>query len=103
MLSGGRDAQAKIRKAKNELFCYQIFRENPHLQEFQQHFYRQWLEANTTLGIGLLRSGQITAARPYLWRALTQQKFNLRTIAALILSFIPQPLAKQLLRTDSSA
>ncbi len=97
MLSGSRDAKAKIRKAKSELFCYQTFVEDARLHEFKQHFQQKWLAANTTLGIGLLRSEQIADARPYLWRALSQQKFNLRTIVALVLSFVPRPLANQFL------
>ncbi|MBE8967021.1 glycosyltransferase family 2 protein [Nostocales cyanobacterium LEGE 12452] len=97
MLSGSRDVQAKIRKAKSEMFCYQVFMEDPRLQEFRTHFQQKWLEANTTLGIGLLRSEQIAAARPYFWQALNQQKFNVRTLAALSLSFTPQLLASKLI------
>lgn len=97
MLSGSRNAQAKIRKAKSEMFCYQTFMEDSRLQEFHNYFQAQWLDAHTTLGIGLLRNEQITAARPYLWQALRKQKLNFRTLAALTLSFTPQPLANQLL------
>ncbi|HLO85496.1 MAG TPA: glycosyltransferase family 2 protein [Nostocaceae cyanobacterium] len=96
--SGSRNTQAKIRKAKSELFCYQVFMEDGLLKEFHNYFKAQWLAANTTLGIGLLRDKQITAARPYFWRALSEQKFNLRTITALILSFVPQNLVNKLLR-----
>lgn len=95
MLSGGRDAQAKIRKAHSEIFCYERFLEDEQLQEFKPYFRQKWLHANTTLGIGLLRSQQLAEARPYLLRALSQQKFNLRTIAALILSFTPQSFASK--------
>ncbi|MEH2184358.1 glycosyltransferase family 2 protein [Nostoc sp.] len=97
MLSGSRDVQAKIRKAKSEMFCYQVFMEDPRLQEFRTHFQQKWLEANTTLGIGLLRSEQIAAARPYFLQALNQQKFNVRTMAALSLSFTPRFLASKLI------
>lgn len=95
MLSGRRDFQAKIRKAKAEIFCYKHFMEDQQMQEFQPYFKQKWLHANTTLGIGFLRAKQVAAARPYLWRALNQQKFNLRTIAALMLSFTPQPFASR--------
>ncbi|NES82846.1 MAG: glycosyltransferase family 2 protein, partial [Moorea sp. SIO2B7] len=44
-----------------------------------------------TLGIGLIRDGQIAEARPYLFRALSQN-FSLRTVAALMLTVIPQQL-----------
>lgn len=102
MLSGSRDAEAKIRKAKSELFCYKIFMEDARLQEFKAYFQDKWLEAHTTLGIGLLRTEEIADARSYLWQALKQQKFNLRTIIALILSFIPRLLAHRLLRVAKS-
>ncbi|MEA5602815.1 glycosyltransferase family 2 protein [Nostoc sp. UHCC 0252] len=97
MLSGSRDVQAKICKAKSEMFCYQVFMEDPRLQQFRAYFQRKWLEANTTLGIGLLRSEQIAVARPYFWQALTKQKFNARTLVALSLSFTPQFLANKLI------
>jgi hypothetical protein len=97
MLSGGRDVQAKIRKAKTEMFCYQRFMADVRLEEFQSYFQQKWSEANTTLGIGLLRDQQAAAARPYLWRALSEQKINLRTLVALILSFMPQIFTNQLL------
>ncbi|MBW4615428.1 MAG: glycosyltransferase [Desmonostoc vinosum HA7617-LM4] len=97
MLSGRRNVQAKIRKATSEIFCYQVFMEDIRLQKFQLYFQQKCLEANTTLGIGLLRNKQVAIARPYLWRSLSGQKFNLRTIAALTLSFMPRLLAKQLL------
>ncbi|MBD2530225.1 glycosyltransferase family 2 protein [Nostoc flagelliforme FACHB-838] len=100
MLSGGRDLQAKIRKAKSEMFCYQVFMEDTRLKEFKHYFQQKWLEANTTLGIGLLRSEQIAAARPYFWQALNKQKFNPRTVAALGLSFTPRFLASKLIKTS---
>ncbi|MCC5663867.1 glycosyltransferase [Nostoc sp. CHAB 5784] len=97
MLSGSRDVQAKIRKAKSEMFCYQVFMEDARLQQFKAYFQKKWLEANTTLGIGLLRSEQIAAARPYFWQALNKQKFDVRTIAALSLSFTPRFFADKLI------
>jgi len=97
MLSGSRDAQIKIRKAQNEIFCYKRFMEDSRLKEFKSYFKQKWLEANTTLAIGLMRTQQIAEARPYLWRVINEQKFNLRTITALTISFTPQRLANQLL------
>ncbi|MBD2353063.1 glycosyltransferase family 2 protein [Tolypothrix sp. FACHB-123] len=88
ILSGSHDVQAKIRKAKSELFCYQILMSDPKLAEFKPYFQNKWLEANTTLGIGLIRNKEKQAARPYLWQTLRQQKLNLRTLAALLLTFI---------------
>jgi len=91
MLSGKKDVQAKIRKAKAELACYERFIADEQLQEFKPHFQQKWAYANTSLGIGLLRTKQLKGARPYFWRAL-RQKFDLRTMAALILSFTPAPI-----------
>jgi len=98
MLSGGRDVQAKIRKAKSEMFCYKVFMQDTRLKEFKTYFQQQWLAANTTLGIGLLRIQQTTAARLYFWQVLSQKNFNLRTIVALTLSFTPQELTNKLLK-----
>jgi glycosyltransferase involved in cell wall biosynthesis len=100
MLSGSRDAQAKIRKAKSEIFCYQRFMEDPKLQEFQLYFQRKWLESHTTLAIGLMRIQQVAQARPYLWHAIKKQKFNLRTLVAIALSFTPRSLANRLLNVS---
>ncbi|MTJ06730.1 glycosyltransferase family 2 protein [Anabaena sp. UHCC 0204] len=100
LLSGSRNTQAKIRKAKSEIFCYQIFMADKNLQEFHQYFKKQWLTANTTLGIGLLRDQQISAARPYFWQTLSEQKFNLRTLVALILSFTPRILSNKILKVS---
>ncbi|WP_413200699.1 glycosyltransferase family 2 protein [Nostoc piscinale] len=97
MLSGSRNANAKIRKAQSEIFCYKAFMEDGRLQEFHEYFQAKWLESHTTLGIGLLRNHQTKIARPYLFQAFKRQKLNPRTLAALILSFIPQPLANQFL------
>jgi hypothetical protein len=96
MLSGRRNIQAKIRKGKSELFCYQTFMEDERLQEFKSYFKSKWLEANTTLGIGLLRDQKITDARRYFWQTLSEQKFNLRTSVALIISFIPSKLTSKI-------
>ncbi|MEH2292456.1 glycosyltransferase family 2 protein [Nostoc sp.] len=100
MLSGSRDVQAKIRKAQSEMFCYQVFMEDARLQQFRTYFQQKWLEANTTLGIGLLRSEQIAAARPYFWQVLKKQKFNVRTIGALSLSFAPRVLVSKLIKVS---
>lgn len=97
MISGKRNAVAKIRKSRASIFCYRQFMEDERLKQFKSYFRKQWLHAHTTLAIGLLRSENMSEARPYLFYALKQQKFNLRTIAALILSFTPKPLARRLL------
>jgi len=95
MLSGRRDVQTKIRNAKAEVFCNKLFMEDEHLQQFKPYFREKWLHANTTLGIGLMRAGQIAEARSYLRLVLSHQKLDLRTLAALMLSFTPQWLASR--------
>jgi glycosyltransferase involved in cell wall biosynthesis len=100
MQSGNRNNEAKIRKAKSEIFCYGKFLEDQNLAEFHPFFKQKWLHAHTTLAIGLMRSQQVQQARSYLYSALNQQKFNLRTLAALGISFAPKKLANHLLSTS---
>jgi glycosyltransferase involved in cell wall biosynthesis len=88
MLSGSRDAQAKIRKGKAGIACYERFKADAPMA-LKAHFAREWAHANTTLGIGLMRAGQVAAARPCLQRSLRQNPLNLRTITALLLSWLP--------------
>jgi glycosyltransferase involved in cell wall biosynthesis len=92
MLSGRRNYQAKIRKAQAEMFCLERFMEDEKLKEFKPYFQQKWAKVNTTLGIGLMRAKQIPEARLYFCRSL-RQKLNLRTIAALMVSFTPAPIA----------
>lgn len=93
--SGKRSFEAKIRKGKAEIFCYGRFKTDENLKHLKPYFEQKWAQANTTLGIGLMRSGQIAEARPYFLTALKQQKFDLRTITALMLSFTPTSLASR--------
>ncbi|BAU08668.1 glycosyltransferase family 2 protein [Fischerella sp. NIES-3754] len=92
MQSGRLNYQAKIRKSQADMFCLEIFMQDENLQEFKTHFQQQWVKVSTSLGIGLMRAEQTKQARPYLWRSLRQQ-LNLRTIAALMLSFTPPKIA----------
>lgn len=95
-ISGKKNVQAKIRTGQAGIFCYEQFMQDDRLQAFRPYFQQKLAQANTTLGIGLMRSGQIAAARPYFWQALQQQKFSWRTIAALTLSLTPEPVVKLL-------
>ena len=97
IISGSKNVQAKIRKGKAAIFCCQTFIEDSNLQEFKPHFERELAHDRTTLAIGFLRAGQVAEARPYLRTAIAKQKFNLRTLVALTLSYIPQPIARQFL------
>ncbi|MEO1404365.1 MAG: glycosyltransferase family 2 protein [Cyanobacteria bacterium J06635_1] len=93
MVSGSRNIQAKIRKGKAATFCHRRFMEDENLREYRPYFQREWVHANTTLGIGFLRLGQADKARFYLHQALKYHKFNLRTLVALSLSYLPQSMA----------
>ena len=95
MLSGRKDVQIKIRNAKAEIFCNHLFMEDEQLQEFKPYFRQKWLRANTTVGIGLMRAREVAEARNYFRFVLSQQKLNLRTVVAYILSFTPQWLANR--------
>lgn len=92
MLSGKRDPQAKIRKSQADMFCYEQFMKDEQLKDFRPYFKQQWVHVSTTLGIGLMRVEQLKEARSYFWRSL-HEKFSLRTIAALVLSFTPPKIA----------
>ncbi len=94
MVSGSRDAQAKIRKGKAATFCYKSFMEDDNLQAHRSYFQQEWAHANTTLGIGFLRIGQPDEARPYFRQALRYHTLNPRTLVALCLSYLPQSVAQ---------
>ena len=99
MMSGSRNIQAKIRKGNAATFCYQRFMDDENLQDFRAYFQQEWAHANTTLGIAFLRLGQLAQGRSYLYRAWPHHKFNLRTLAALAMSYLPQSLAHSLAHT----
>ncbi len=96
MLSGSRNAPAKIRKGKAEVFCFEIFLQDPNLQELSPHFQRQLAQAHTTLAIGHLRLGDVATARPHIRHSLQQRLLHPRAWIALCLSYLPQPLAAPL-------
>lgn len=96
-VDGTMNIYSKIRAGKAGIYCFRKFMEDERLQEYKSYFQEKWLEAHTTLAIGLLRADQVQEARPYLVQVLRQQKFNLRTIAAFVLSLVPKPLARKLL------
>ncbi|MCJ8281091.1 MAG: glycosyltransferase family 2 protein, partial [Rivularia sp. ALOHA_DT_140] len=92
MQSGKRNFQAKIRKAKADIFCYERFMEDDELAELYPHFQTKWGGVSTSLGIGLMRGENLEEARNRFWNSL-QKHFSLRTIAALIVSFVPPKIA----------
>lgn len=93
MLSGSRDAQAKIRKGQAGIACHQRFMQDAPA-ELQPYFQQEWAHASTTVAIGLMRSQQVAEARPYLLKSLQHNPLNLRTFTALLLSWMPPSLAR---------
>ncbi|MEA5465663.1 glycosyltransferase family 2 protein [Leptothoe sp. PORK10 BA2] len=96
MVSGSRNIQAKIRKGKAATFCHQQFMEDENLRDYRSYFQREWAHASTTLGIGFLRLGQPVEARFHLHQSWRHQKFSLRTLIALSMSYLPQSMALSL-------
>jgi hypothetical protein len=94
MLSGKRDPQAKIRKAQADMFCYKQFMADERLSDLKPYFQQQWAHVSTTLGIGLMRSQRLKEARAYFWSSL-KESIKLRTLAGLMLSFTPPPIASK--------
>lgn len=92
MQSGRRNFQSKIRKAKADLFCYEQFMKDKRLEEFHASFQKQWSDVSTSIGIGLMRSENAKEARIHFWHSL-QKCFSLRTIFALIISYVPPKIA----------
>lgn len=96
MLSGSRDARAKVRKGNAEVFCFETFLQDHRLNPLRAYCQRELAQAHATLGIGLLRLGQVVEARPPLLRSLQQRPVNSRAWIALGLSYLPQPVASPL-------
>jgi glycosyltransferase involved in cell wall biosynthesis len=84
----------KLQLAKNQIFCYERLMEDERLEEFKPCFKQRWAYATTSIGIDLLRTKQPADAHPYFLSALGQH-LNLRTLAALILSFTPKSFASR--------
>jgi len=93
MISGKHSLPAKIRKGKAGAFCYEQFIEDPNLAAYRTYFQHEWAHANTTIGIAFLRMGDPQKARTYIHRALQYHRFNLRTLVAYSLSYLPQSLS----------
>lgn len=96
MVSGSRDAQAKIRKGRAGIACYEQFIADAPQPELQDYFAQELAHAYTTLAIGLMRYQQAGEARPYLWKSLQYRPLNLRTLIALFLSWMPSVVARPL-------
>ena len=88
------NAENNIRDAQAHIFCYNRFLEDERLAELAPYFKERLAHQRTTIGINLLRSKKAAEARSYLLSALNQHP-SLRTLVALILSFIPSSLASR--------
>lgn len=96
MVSGSRNAQAKVRKGKAATFCHRCFMEDNNLRSHRFYFQREWAHASTTLGIAFLRMRQTETARFHLYQALRYQPLDLRTLVATIASYLPQSMSHSL-------
>lgn len=96
MSGGGRNIQAKIRKGRADVFCNECYVNEEHLSAYRSYFEKKWAQSCTTLGLGLLFDNQYTEARQYLFKAFKKQAFNPRTLSALLLSYVPQPVTQRL-------
>ena len=94
MLDGKRNIAGKIRKSRAKVFCYGQFMNDAQLRPFRNHFRKKWLHAHTTLGIGLMRSHQLSEARQYFLFVLKEQ-FDIRTFISFLISLAPPPLASR--------
>lgn len=89
------NVERNIRAAKAHIFCFQRFIEDERLVEIKPYLKANLSHEMTSIGINMLRAKQTTEGRSYLLNALSQH-LSLRTILALILSFIPQSFASRL-------
>ncbi|HEY9818188.1 MAG TPA: glycosyltransferase family 2 protein [Candidatus Obscuribacterales bacterium] len=92
--SGARNVQAKLRKGRAQIFCFNTLLADDRLKDYHPIFRQRWAHANTTLGIGLIRDRKPVEARPYLWRSLRSQ-FKMRTFVAIVVSYLPYALARR--------
>ena len=92
--SGTRSVQAKQRKGRAQIFCFETFLKDASLKDYHPIFKKRLAFANTTLGIGLIRDCELAQAQLYLWRSL-RISFNLRTLVALAVSHLPPNLASR--------
>ncbi|GAB4461751.1 MAG: hypothetical protein OHK0037_11440 [Elainellaceae cyanobacterium] len=92
--SGRRNVQSKINKGKSEVFCYEQLMSDDRLKDYREFFWKRWVHANTTLGVGLMRDHKILEARAYFQRSLKSQ-FSWRTLAALLISHTPPAIASR--------
>ncbi|NEU71171.1 glycosyltransferase family 2 protein [Hassallia byssoidea VB512170] len=94
------DAQVRIRKANNQIFCYEQFIKDARLHELHPYFHRRLLEARYSLGMSLLQAKQPIAARSHFWHVIKNKKRSLRSIGAMLLTFMPQSFTNRALDTN---
>jgi glycosyltransferase involved in cell wall biosynthesis len=92
MQSGRQNVQIKLAKAQASVFCCQTFLNDDRLAAFHPYFERRLAHHLTTVGVAMMRMHQPKGARPHLLESL-KTHLNLRTAAALMVSFLPEKLA----------
>lgn len=85
---GAINFDGKIKAAKAEIFYVKLLLEDEKTRPYTSHLLRRLAHAYTSLGIGLLRGKKLAEARSNLFYSLNLNKFSLKTILALILSYL---------------
>jgi glycosyltransferase involved in cell wall biosynthesis len=80
--------QINIRKAKNQIFCYEQFMKDDRLNNFKPYFQRRLLEASYVLGLSLLQTGQGKAARSHFWNVIKRKKLSAKPLLALLIALL---------------
>ncbi len=93
------DISHKMKRARNQMNCYEVIMEDERNQPFlsadlRWYIQYRWQHASTSMGIALLKGGEIRNARQQLRKSLSQGIFDIRTWTALIISLMPQPSHK---------
>jgi hypothetical protein len=80
--------QARIRKARYQIFSYQQFLKDPELNLYHPHFKRRCLQASQVLGVSLLQTTEYRQGRSQLWQVVKETKTSIRASLALALSWV---------------
>jgi glycosyltransferase involved in cell wall biosynthesis len=95
MISGSRDANAKVRKAEAAMFIYEQLMADPELAHHRELFAQRWVTANTSKAIAQLRLGDSSAARAQV-RASMERSRDRRTLVTCALAHAPRPIGRWL-------
>ena len=101
-VSGARNAQAKIRKGISDVTCHTAFLNDDRLIELHSIFQKRLAHAQVTLGVGLLRDGQVNEARLSIQRSF-KNSVSLRALISFLLTFLPNQYSNYILQKLSES